>query len=453
MRSALASLAAIVVSFLATYGLCALVRADAAPAVLAAVLAMTMMRRVEPFAWRTLLRRVATLPFVGIVAAVAGVTLHAAPVLGAALFCALMFASVWLRNFGPRARTLGSLLALPLVAALVVPVRIAEGHGPIFDALLVLAAGAIAVIATSLAATLLEAPPERPSEPARASSLRPSAPTRMALQLLVALILSFAVGLAFIPAHWPWIVLTAYIVCAGAHGRGDALYKGLLRFGGAIAGTLAAAFVPHAAIPDPTLGAIVIFAVLAAGLLLRGRSYAYWAGAMTLIFALLQQPQAQSGLELFAVRLLCIAIGATFGAGAAWFVLPIPSGNMVRLRLSEALQAFGAQFEPGGDAAARRARFERAVAALDRVAKPVELHRFVTRDRSEDHPAAWVARARDTFSRGRELAARGDAAPASLPGAIGRARRAIGAREGVPEALRRVGALLDGNEATDTDAP
>jgi len=434
----------VLASFLATYALCASARADVAPAVLAAFLALAMTRRVEPFAWDAAMRRFVTLPLVGIAAALVGLALHTVPPLGAALFCAAMFVAVWLRNYGPRAAAIGTTIAMPLVAMLVVPVRVSEGRGPIFDVLLVLAAGAIAVVITSIAALFRGAEArEAAAAVPRVSTLKPSAPSRMALQLLLALIAAFAIGLIFVPAHWPWIVLSAYIVCAGARGRGDALYRGLLRFGGAIAGTLAASLVPHVALPNPIAGAAVIFAVLFAGMALRDRSYAYWAAATTLIFALLQAPQAQTGFELFAARLACIAIGALFGAAAAWFVFPIPTGDMIRLRLAEALRDFGEALVPGEGRAARIARFERAVDALDRAAKPVELHRLVTRGGDEEHPAVWIARGRAAFARGRDLFARDAAAPKHVAGAIGQARRAVGARAGIADALRRVHDAVD----------
>ncbi len=128
-------------------------------------------------------------------------------------------------------------------------------------------------------------------------------PTRMALQMLVALALAFAIGMFAFPQHWSWVVLTAFIVCSGAVGRGDAIYKGLLRVGGAIGGTLIAAILSRVAMPNGTVSAAVIFVVLFFGIWLRTVNYAYWAACATLIFALLQGSQGDgSGPALCRAR-------------------------------------------------------------------------------------------------------------------------------------------------------
>ena len=63
----------------------------------------------------------------------------------------------------------------------------------------------------------------------------------MAIQMAVALVLSFVVGYVYFAERWAWLVLTAFIVLSGNRGRLDVAYKSVLRVLGAAAGTLLAA--------------------------------------------------------------------------------------------------------------------------------------------------------------------------------------------------------------------
>ena len=162
--------------------------------------------------------------------------------------------------------------------------------------------------------------------------------TRMALQMLVALVLAFAAGMWLFPQHWSWVVLTAFIVCSGALGRDHAIYRGFLRFGGAFVGTLAAAVVTRLAIEGP-LEAALIFLVLFAGMWLRNVNYAYWAACATLIFALLQGSQGEPVVPLFTMRLLGIIVGSICAVLATSFVYPIRTEQIARRRVADALRA------------------------------------------------------------------------------------------------------------------
>ena len=440
---------AVLAAFLITFGLCSAAGVDPSAAVLAAVLALTMARKPErPTLSKTLARLIA-LPLVAVGAGAVGLVLHASPWIGAALFCGGMFLSIWLRKFGERASTIGTTIALPLIAILVVPVHVASGRGRAVDVLLVMAAGVVAVLCTAVAAAFGTYPETAAVAPARKSDeAAMPVSTRMALQMLVALAASFAIGLLLLPAHWPWIVVTAFIVCSGAVGRGDALYKGLQRLGGAIGGTVVAALIPHVAMPTPTIAAIVIFAILFLGMWLRTISYAYWAACATLLFALLQPAQTAPGLALFGARLECIVIGAACAVLAAWFVYPIETEAIVRLRLATALGALSDLLASAADdpeRATKRARFEHHARQLDRVAPPVELHRRVVRaeDRLE-HPAAWIETARVLFARGRTLAdGVGPEDRERVKGAIGASRMAIRDRSGIGASLQNACRALD----------
>jgi len=211
-------------------------------------------------------------------------------------------------------------------------------------------------------------------------------PTRMALQMLVALALAFAIGMFAFPQHWSWVVLTAFIVCSGAVGRGDAIYKGLLRVGGAVGGTLIAAVLSRIAVPNGTVNAVIIFVVLFFGIWLRTINYAYWAACATLIFALLQGSQGADPGPLFAVRVLCIVIGALCAIGATWFVYPIRTELLVRRRVADARAALRDVVRGTGDH-----NLEHHLAQLERVALPVRLHRAVFGARGDTpHPATLI---------------------------------------------------------------
>jgi uncharacterized membrane protein YccC len=160
---------------------------------------------------------------------------------------------------------------------------------------------------------------------------RLSAHTRMAAQMFVALALAFIVGMLAFPQHWSWVVLTAFIVCSGAVGHGEAMQKGLLRVVGAIGGTLIAALVSR--IPLTGIESVaIVFIVLFFGIWLRERNYAYWAACATLIFALLQGSAGVNPLPLFAVRVLAIILGAICAVAAVAFVLPFSAEQLARHR-------------------------------------------------------------------------------------------------------------------------
>ncbi|HLI97057.1 MAG TPA: FUSC family protein [Candidatus Baltobacteraceae bacterium] len=377
------------------------------PAVLAAALSVGLMRRPEHLGIRALMIKVVTMPLIALSAAFVGLALLRAPVLGAAIFCAGIGLSIWLRNFGPRASAVGRAISLPLLTILAVPVRLDPNVSPIVSAALVLIAGAVALILTSAALSIAERLgvtweiPEAKIKRAQREGVMPIA-TRMALQMLAALVLAFGVGMSLFPAHWPWVVLTAFIVCSGTLGRGDAIYKALLRFGGAVAGTLAASLVALAVFPNPQTYAGTVFFILFLGIWLRSINYAYWAACATLIFALLQNVHGAGALPLFAERVFGIVAGALCAIAATWFVYPIRTEQLVRRRIADALAALrdtltGNAAHPNHEA--RVASLRHHAAQLERVAPPVRLHRALFGAKADpEHPATLIDRTRDLLT-------------------------------------------------------
>ena len=146
------------------------------------------------------------LPVVALLAAGVGSLLHRAPWLGAAVFVAGMFVSIWLRRFGPLVRRAGGLIALPFLALLTTPYvppspgsRIPAALVPVVIALVALLCVSV-LHALARGVGLLPAADESDppiSAPIGAATLRPRVSTRMAIQMAVALAISFAVGYVF----------------------------------------------------------------------------------------------------------------------------------------------------------------------------------------------------------------------------------------------------------------
>ncbi|HEY1976615.1 MAG TPA: FUSC family protein [Candidatus Baltobacteraceae bacterium] len=350
---ALHTITAVVVAFVATYALCVRAGTGPAPAILSAALCVGLMRRPDELTSRSVSKKIVTLPVVALAAGLIGLAFLRLPWMGALLFTAGVASSVALRGYGERGASIGRAIALPLLTMLVVPVAIDPRAGIAVTTLLVVAAALVAILSAATVAYLTRSAsvPQKARPARKPADGAMSVPVKMAWQMLVALALAFSIGMTAFAAHWPWVVLSAFIVCSGAIGRGDALYKALLRLAGAVGGTFAAAVVAHASLPNPATNAALIFVVLFAGIWLRQMNYAYWAACATLIFALLQGSQAENETSLFGLRVLCILIGALCGVVAVWFVYPIRTEQVVRRRVADALGAMrdalgGSEFDP-----------------------------------------------------------------------------------------------------------
>ena len=113
----------------------------------------------------------------------------------------------------------------------------------------------------------------------------------LAIQMAVALAVSFVIGYVYFAERWTWIVLTAFIVGSGNRGRLDVAYKSVLR----------------------ALG------------------YAWWALFVTLALALLQGFAGSSAPRILWPRLEEIVIRAIIGVASTWLVLPVRSTAALRL--------------------------------------------------------------------------------------------------------------------------
>jgi hypothetical protein len=391
--AAAATIGVAAASFCSVYALCLWLQAGPNAAILSAVLALSFARRRaegkrHPWVWE-----LAGILLVGIAAGFVGWLLHAWFWIGAAIFTAALFLSVWLRRFGGDVRQLGRIMALPFIAVLVAPGAPHAAGGHWVDLFLLLSAAVIAFAWDELLNLLMRrAVTEQAFEPAT----RPSDPkampasTRMAVQMGVALGAAFLLGCLLFPTHWSWVVLTAFIVCSGAIGRGDAAYKGVLRFGGALLGALAAAALEYVFVPHGATAAVLIFAALFVGTWLRDANYAWWAACVTLVVALLSESSGLPVGELLGQRLLAIFVGAVCGVAACWFVLPITTRSVVRRRVADTLLALEelATVE-GVEREQKLEAVRRCALECERIAPPLRWYKRLI-GCGEEHPAEWL---------------------------------------------------------------
>lgn len=439
--------------------LCALaLDPQAATGVLAVVLCLSLARSHLDSDLRGRIEAAIALPAVGLAAVGAGLLLQRAPWLGALVFVTGMFMSIWLRRFGALAKRLGALLALPLVALLVTP-HAASAAGPIPAPLVPLLVGWLALawvsVLHALARRLRVLAPATPASvgpmageaPARDGTLRPIASTRMAMQMAVALALSFAVGYAFFAERWAWIVLTAFIVGSGNRGRLDVAHKSVLRVLGAAGGTALALFVSahagayaHAGAHGPASVALILGAVFL-GVWLRPLGYAWWALCITVALALLQGFAGGPPASMLWLRLEEIVIGAAIGVASAWWVLPVDSGAALRRRLADALAALAEALDPANPARTAE-HFIAALAALDQMAPAFRASRLVTRRFRPVQPADWIDALLACGTPAVVLIDSG-ATPGPVRRAVGAARKALRDPEAILPALNDLAAALE----------
>ena len=413
--------------------LCALaIDPSRGPAVLAVVLCLSLSRSQLDIDRRGRIEAAFALPIVGFAAAGVGSLLHNAPIVGAIVFVAGMFLSIWVRRFGAMARRAGSLIALPFVVLLTTPYM---PPGPEARLPAVLVPVVIALVALfwvsvlhALARRLRFLPPAR--EPAHqlpassnSSSLRPIASTRMAIQMAVALAVSFLVGYVYFAERWAWIVLTAFIVISGNRGRLDVAYKSGLRVMGAAVGTVLALWLSLGVGTHNTATGPMILGALFLGLWLRPLGYGWWALFVTLALALLQSFAGASAQPILWQRLEEILIGAVIGVASAWFVLPVRSSAAMRRRISDALAALSEAMDPA--IPVRQSHdFVAALAGVEQMAPAFKASRLLTRRLRTVQPADWVDVLVACKQPAIELIDKGET-PGPVRKAVGKARKSI----------------------------
>ena len=417
---------------LATLACAMAIDPEPGPGVLAIVLCMSFARSHLDHDLRGRIEAAITLPIVGLVVTGVGLLLHRAPWIGAGVFVAGIFISIWVRRFGPDARRVGSLVALPFIVILTTPYIPAKHVNHLVAAVLPIVVALLALFWVAafqaLARRLHVLPPLRKAAAhthatTNESALRPSASTRMALQMAVALAISFVVGYVFFTERWAWIVLTAFIVNSGNRGRLDVAYKSVLRVGGAAAGTLLALTVTlHIGAHDVTTVALILASVFL-GLWLRPLGYAWWALFVTLALALLQGFNGSTTQDILWPRLEEIIIGAIIGVASAWLVYPVRSTAVLRRRIADALAALSEAIDPATPERTPDG-FVAALAQVDQVAPAFKASRLVTRMLKPTHPADWIDALTACRAPAIALIKQGET-PATVRRAVGAARKAL----------------------------
>lgn len=421
------------------------------PAVLAVVLTLSLSRSHLDSDARGRLEAAVVLPLVGFVAMGVGLLLRQTPWVGALAFVAGMFLSIWLRNFGSMARRAGRLIALPLVTLLTVPHVHASADGVLPAVLVPIVVALLSLLWVTVFHVLarrrgllppLEASAAADAAPARESTLRPGASTRMAIQMAVALALSFVVGYLCFAERWAWIVLTAFIVHSGNRGRLDVAYKSGLRVLGAAAGTVVAMSLSFHASANPGITGVWILAALFFGVWLRPLGYAWWALFVTLALALLQGFEPQPPGMLLWQRLEEILIGAVIGLASAWWVLPVRSTDVLRRRLADALAAMAEATDPAVPERSP-ARVAKTLDELADMAAPFRAARCITRRFRAIQPADWLDTLLACRAPAIDVIARGET-PGRLRQAIGAARKALREPDTLLPALQQLHQTLVG---------
>lgn len=420
------------------------------PGVLAVVLCFSLSRSQLERDRRGRIEAALVLPLVGLAAAGIASLLQHVPVVGALVFTAGMFVSIWLRRFGPMARRIGSLIALPFVTLLTVPYLPPRHPAAVPALLLPVVVAMLALLWVNLMHALAQRlrllPPvsrsaSRPTMmPAPASSLHPIASTRMAIQMAVALLLAFLVGYVCFPHHWAWVVLTAFIVNSGNRGRLDVVYKSLLRVLGAAAGTLLALLVSVHLGVQGHASVVLMLATVFLAAWLRPLGYGWWALFITLALALLQDFMGVPAGRMLWPRLEEIAVGAVLGVTVAWCVLPVRSTAALRRRIADALAALAAALDRQQPTRSPHA-FLAALQAVEQVAPAFRATRHLARRLRPERAADWIDAMLGCRAPGAQLIERGSA-PSNVYQALAQARRSLREPDTILPALQQLHASL-----------
>ena len=376
---------------------------------------------------------------------------------GCAAFSAGVALLVWQRRFSPSLRRPGVIASTPFIAVLAAP-RSIDPTWTLLGWMLLAAGAAMTWALTVRTLSGLTEPPSRP-EPPRRRRGGPQASTRMAVQLGCATAASFAAAQLMDPDHLVWPVLTVLIVHSANQGRGDVLWKGAQRIIGALAGTAIATVLSTWSSTGEASTLVALFAILAVAAAARPCGYAFWAAGITAALTFLYGYFGESASEMLGHRLLGVLVGGAIGMASAWFILPVRTVDVARLRTGallalcrDALSAAGrgepvAAFEQPLAAADERLRrlsgTMRAAGLLGsgtaRELRSVmaDAHALASRllglsatDRPVGHEelgllARWLAAAHEalTSSGGRSGPRRGTPAAPDGPGALSRRRR------------------------------
>jgi hypothetical protein len=294
--------------------------------ILGVVLALSISRRQPGKTVNARVFALLALPLISVGATEVGTQMATRQNLGDALFVLGVTASIWARRFGGPVARVGALAGLPLIAILIAPAAVPgsspEASSRWWAALIAVAALLWVTASFTVAEKLGWLPLAAAGEPAarRPSRRRAAVVDRMALRMLVSLTLAFVLGRWLFATHWPWLVITAFVVSSGGADHADVLWRGVQRVIGAGIGTLGATLVAVAAPAGSPWTIVLIFAVLGLASWLRPLNYAFWAGGVTAVLALLYGYYGERSSSLLLDRLEEIALGAATAVTISWLV-------------------------------------------------------------------------------------------------------------------------------------
>lgn len=284
--------------------------------VVASVAAATVLGRVGVAAPGVLRRRWWLLPVFGAGAGVVGALMAGRHVLlGDALFVLAAAAVAGARAVRSAWTATGLVASAPVLVALVAPSPVLDAAHVIGTACAVTCgmAGVLGVTAADARSGVLVAA-DRPPRPRTVSHLRTA---RAAAPTLLALGAAFAVGRVVFAGHWAWVVLTALVVGQPGAARGDVQRRALLRLLGASVATVVTAPLVILLPAHSALTLLAIVGALVAGTWLRPLGYAYWAGSLAAVLALLQGYLDGPRPGFLVIRLGAIAAGGVLALIAA----------------------------------------------------------------------------------------------------------------------------------------
>jgi hypothetical protein len=391
------TMAAVLSAFGIAYGLRQALDYSEQNVVLAVVLTLTLSRTLGRAHHHRALIAI-EIPVLGLAAAAAGWLVVNESWIGQPLLALAMCSGLLTRQFGGLVRQAGRLTALPFLTLLVTPAPSVPGpggHGSALSSILwAPVIGVIAVLCSGAGLWLRgrlvpgSQPPSGPEPATRRTPGRLSASTRMAAQMAVGLGVGLAAGHLLFGDRWSWTVLSAYIVASGNRGRGDVVHKAGLRVLGAGIGTVGVSLgTTGLPVGDEWL-IVALFAVLAVALVLRERSYAFWAGGVTAMVALLHAYYGDTGSSALQERALGVIVGSAIAVAAAWFVLPIRTTDVLRRRVAECLAALSADLDPERTGPPL---VPAALRALDDVTPAWRAHHLTLGRRADLHPVDVVA--------------------------------------------------------------
>lgn len=277
------------------------------------------------------------------------------------------------------------------------------------------------------------------------SDLQPQ--TRLTAQLVAAMAAAFVLGHLLFPGRWAWTVITAFVVCSAARGRGDVVHRSGLRVLGAFTGAVTGTLLAHLVAGDAPVAITLIFCYLLIGLWLRELNYAIWAFCVTSLLAVLYTLNGEHGSALLFQRPAGILLGSACGIAAACFVLPLSTETVMRGRAAAALRVLqdllAVLREPDPQPAVIHhltRRFDRAAEELAVVSVPARVHRTLLhrrRNAAAPHAADWADALAACAYAVRGLATTETADLAAARAQLGRTAKNLG------QVRRRLGARPD----------